>query len=633
MKSHHNAKAIEAQYEVRIGGDSRWQHQARDLRDLRRATSGDSWRVLYVAFMGSGKTVVAAKLVNEWVAAGQRALVLTHRQEILEQTDAKLRKAGISEEKIGIIWRDSPRANPSAPVQLASIDTLVRRDRPEGITRIVIDEAHHAAAAKWRKVLAWYPGVPILGMTATPERLDGKPLGDLFDTMVESDPPETLINAGTISRPEVYGRDDDWMPDMTGSKKRGGDWRPEDAAAAMSGTVIVGSIPGHWRKHAENLPTVGFAATVAQAEGLVAAFMKAGIRAELLVGTMNSFRRRGALARLKSGETKVLWTCDVLGEGWDYPGARCAILARQTCSLARYLQWCGRVMRAGAVTPKILDHCGNYSIHQGPPWQDQEWDLHKKRGDRKIVARKAEGGRVEWLPPVQIEGQLVRLGEKPRQRVCAGIPGRNCDKIPHRAAFYSKQIQSRRGEPWRCKSCAAHPNVLLPQEYCAGSGDGLLCKNKTPVRAFSPKQTRSRNGEPWICQSCFLKKRDRHIVNRQLVCDGCFGEPCPKAAIPPRKALHPSSFRNRGGPWKCVSCAMRKTAPSTQLICAGWKGKCPSAAVPVKHAFNPAIVRSRNGEPWRCKSCGARKATDTIGKSRLREIRQRAWDSRKGKKS
>lgn len=120
-------------------------YQKRDYRDvLARCEKVRS--VLYVAFMGSGKTVVAAAVIRKWVAQGDRVLILTHTREILRQTHDKLLAAGITEKQIGWIWRNHARTDPKAPIQLASLDTLVRpsRELPKNITRIVVDEAHHA---------------------------------------------------------------------------------------------------------------------------------------------------------------------------------------------------------------------------------------------------------------------------------------------------------------------------------------------------------------------------------------------------------------------------------------------------------------------------------------------------------
>lgn len=441
--------------------DKRYIHQKSDLKKLREATNKETWRVLYVAFMGSGKTHVAATLIREWVRAGLSILILVHKREILEQTWSKLLENGLTEDDIGVIWQRDRRANFTAPIQLANISTLARRERVSGVRRIVVDEAHHAPAASWQKVIGWYPAVPVLGLTGTPERLDGKPLRDSFDVMVESVTVEKLIKNGCISKPEVWTREDHWLPDMHGKVKVFGDWSNKDAAAAMNRSKIIGELPMYWRKHARGMPTVGFAATIKQATKLVKTFNDAGIASELLTsskldGTKTlELQRKQVLERLKSGKTKVLWTCDILGEGWNFPAARCAILARPTASIARYLQWCGRVMRAGPEPPIILDHAGNYYVH-GLPWEEQGWSLTGRRPKKKTIARATESGRVVILEPIEVDGELVRADEKPRQKVCTGWSEKDTvhpcptQAKPGLHALRSKLVLGQ----WRCKPCS-----------------------------------------------------------------------------------------------------------------------------------------------------------------------------------
>jgi DNA repair protein RadD len=438
-----------------------YRHQHEDLKRLHEATTGESWRVLYVAFMGSGKTHVATKLIRRWVQARLPVLILVHKREILEQTWSKLLENDLREEQIGVVWQRDRRAKPNAPIQLASILTLARRRPPKGIRIIVVDEAHHIPAASWQKVIGWYPGIPILGLTGTPERLDGEPLEGSFNTMVESSPVQTLIENGCIDKPEVWTREDHWLPDMRGMAKVGGDWKNKDAAAAMNRSKIIGELPMYWEKHAHGMPTVGFAATVKQATKLVDTFNASGITSELLTsskldGTKTlEAQRKQVLERLRNGTTKVLWTCDILGEGWNFPAARCAILARPTASIARYLQWCGRVMRAGHQTPIILDHAGNYYIH-GLPWEEQGWSLTGRRPKKKTIARATEGGRVVLLEPIEVNGELVRADEKPRQRVCVGwADSKTVHPCPTKAkpgllALRSKLVLGQ----WRCRPCS-----------------------------------------------------------------------------------------------------------------------------------------------------------------------------------
>ncbi len=388
-------------------------YQRRDYRDVLAACERYR-RVLYVAFMGSGKTVLAASLIRTWVARGERVLIVAHTREILRQTDAKLRAAaggGLSKASVGWIWRDGidddgdSRARPDAHVQLASLDTLRRRELPTGIRRLVIDEAHHAPAKKWRAVIDAYPEARVLGLTGTPARLDGQPLGDIFEEMVQSEPTETLIEQGWISRPEY------WTPEWNAKLPRnsGGELSSGEADRAMTGTPILASMVSEWRQHAEHLPTVGFAATKEKATLYAEQFAKAGIASGTLFGTDTDLVRMGTLARLRSGKIRVVWTCDVLSEGWDYAGLRCVMLARPTLSIARYLQQVARCMRQGHAPPVILDLWGAWRIFD-PPWSDHGWSLNKAVRKGICVGIRAANGSVTWSPPIEIDGRLVRAG-------------------------------------------------------------------------------------------------------------------------------------------------------------------------------------------------------------------------------
>lgn len=426
-------------------------YQRRAIRDILRALATHR-RVLFVEFMGAGKTVIAASLARDWLASGARILVLTHRAEILRQTVARFARAGIPEGSIGVIWSDHA-TNAGALVQVASVATLARRDAPEGVTHVIVDEAHHASAASWKRILGWYPDAKVLGLTATPERLDGKPLREFFDEMVVGEPCENLIEAGWLARPEIWTREDGWLP--KGMRKSGGDYTLASAAHAMNGSTIVGGIPKAYLKHARGLPAVLFAATKEQARGLVKAFARAKVSAETFLFEDSDAERAAKLARLRGGKTMVLCTCDILAEGWDFDGCRCVIMARPTASLARYMQWAGRCMRPGERSV-ILDHAGNYAAHLAP-WEEREWSLDGLPRKSLHSAQVDREGRVTFLEPVEVDGRLVRAGEVQRQAVCPGVLGdTSCPRKakPPQEAFRRSPVARRGGGPWVCGCCA-----------------------------------------------------------------------------------------------------------------------------------------------------------------------------------
>ena len=531
-------------------------YQKRAVRDVERKFL-TLRSVLLTEFPGAGKTHEAAEIIRRYLARGKRVLILAHRSEILKQTARKLKQAGVPAASLGFIWAEMG-LNLGAPIQIASVATLVKRlqspDFDLEFDLVVVDEAHHAQAASWRKILARYPAAKTLGLSATPERLDGKPLREFFEELIEGEPCENLIEAGWIAKPEIWTREDGWRPQ--GLKKTGaGDYSARSAAASMGRSTIVGGIPKAYLKHARGLPGVGFAATKGQARRLVRAFRRAGIASETLFGSDTEVQREAKLARLKNGKVAVLWTCDVLGEGWDYPGARCVILARPTASLARHIQWCGRGMRPGSRSV-ILDHAGNYAAH-GAPWEEREWSLDGRPKQSLTIAQVDSEGRVSFLEPIEVAGRLVRADSQTRQTVCAGFHDSPCpDQVkPPRGAFSRCLVARRHGAPYRCLSCTRRHNAARRQQtVCAGFHDSPCPDQvKPPMGSFKPHAVAIRHGAPYRCLSC--TRRHNAARRQQTVCAGFHDSPCPDQVKPPGRAFTPTSIAKRhGAPYRCRRC-------------------------------------------------------------------------------
>src|SRR4051812_17763633 len=167
--------------------------------------------VLLVAPTGSGKTTIAAEMIRGAVARQGAVLFLAHRKELIDQCSARLDGVGVEH---GVIMAGHRRVAPGCPVQVASIPTLVKRlDRLPRATLIVVDEAHHARAGTYGSVLGSYPGVPVIGLTATPWRLDNRGLGELFEDLVVASTPRELIAAGHLVPFTGFAYD---IPDLKG---------------------------------------------------------------------------------------------------------------------------------------------------------------------------------------------------------------------------------------------------------------------------------------------------------------------------------------------------------------------------------------------------------------------------------
>lgn len=347
----------------------RYQHMA-----VQRVIDSLRSNPVLVAPTGSGKTVMGCALVN-WLQ--RPTLWIAHRKELIDQAARTLE--GYLDFPPGIIMAGYDPSELSQ-VQVASVQTLVRRVMPHA-ELIVIDEAHHATACAYKEIIAEYPNVPRVGLTATPFRLDGQGLGDMFGELVVAAYTDELCSRGVLHAPKVYAGH---SPDLRGVKKSMGDYVTSQLAARMNETGLVGDIVETWLKRAEGKKTVAFAVNVEHSQSIMQQFRDAGIAAEHVDGGTPRGERDAILKRLRSGETTIVSNCMVLTEGWDLPALECAIIARPTASLNLHLQMIGRIMRAadGKDGCVVLDHAGNHHTH-GLVTRRITYSLHGKNiGDK-----------------------------------------------------------------------------------------------------------------------------------------------------------------------------------------------------------------------------------------------------------
>jgi DNA repair protein RadD len=350
-------------------------YQVRAIEDVRQALRRGRKRVLLTVPTGGGKTLTAAAVLAAALAKGSRTLFAAHRKELIDQTCTTFCRLGVT--SFGVVRAQDIRTDLSQPIQIASVQTLARRPVLEGIKIVVIDEAHRSVSPTYRKYLFdAYPEAVFLGLTATPCRGDGKPLGADWEELVIGARYSELIEGGHIVAPLVYSTP--VLPDLTAIKTVAGDYDQEALEAAVNKGSLIGNVLEQWHKLAGGRTTVCFAVTVAHSQAIVAMFTQAGVRAEHLDGTTPEAERALILQRLADGVTQVVSQCGVLTEGWDLPSCKCAILARPTKSLGLYMQCAGRVLRPHeGIDPLILDHAGNFDIH-GAPHEDREWSLSDK---------------------------------------------------------------------------------------------------------------------------------------------------------------------------------------------------------------------------------------------------------------
>lgn len=347
-------------------------YQAAAVQAVRDAFR-DVRRVLYVLPTGGGKTVTFSYIVSQARRKGKRVVVVAHRIEIIRQISRALDRQGVVH---GII---APGHTPTTDlVQVAMVQTLCNRlDTMPEPDLLVVDEAHHTVAGSWQKVTAAWAAALQLGVTATPERLDGRGLGGSFDAMVLGPNPRDLIDMGSLADFTYLAPPSEL--DLSDVHSRGGDYALDELAAAMERSTILGDAVQHYAKYLGGKPCIAFCISVNHAEAVAERFRAAGWRAASIDGGMTKRERDGILADLEGGKLDVLTSCDLVSEGFDVPAVQGALLLRPTKSLALFLQQVGRALRPKKDGSKavILDHVGNCHRHGLPDWS-RDWTLDGK---------------------------------------------------------------------------------------------------------------------------------------------------------------------------------------------------------------------------------------------------------------
>jgi superfamily II DNA or RNA helicase len=381
---------------------------------------------------------MAAELIKKAVEAfSQRVLVVAHRKELIDQFHAVLLQAGL---RVGVMRGQDERTDPAAPVQVGTIQTLARRELPKA-DLVIVDEAHRCPGESYCTLLEAYPLATILGLTATPARLDGKPLSDHFDTLVQVAPYSELIQAGAIVAPTIYAAR--VLPKLKGVRRTAGDFNEGDLAQAVRHPHVVGDVVRSWLRLARlpelgpcheplYLPTVLFAVSIEHSKELVQRFGDNGCRAAHLDGSTPEHERERILGDLDAGRLDLVSNVGVLCEGWDQPRVKCLIMTRPTLSLALWMQCAGRILRPHlGQTPLILDHSGNVDRH-GMPHEDRVWSLEGKV-TRGPVAQAFRMCRSCYAYVVGFPCPICGAEGDVKERRIRNVPGEMHEVTPKRA--------------------------------------------------------------------------------------------------------------------------------------------------------------------------------------------------------
>lgn len=334
--------------------------------------SSGNRRVMLQLPTGGGKTVLFAALAREFVSKGESVLVLAHREELIVQAQEKLEQ--ITGAPVGII-KAGYKPNPLFPIQVGSVQTLTRRSNFPPAALVICDEAHHSCSQSYTSIFESYPDAYVLGVTATPARIDGQGFKRLYDALVLGPSVAELIEQGHLCKFKLFGATQ--MVKTKKVRKTGGDFNQRELKQAVNTSISMGDLIETWQKNAPGKKTVVFGVDIEHSKSIAAAYTEAGIPAEHLDGETPDTERKAILQRFRSGQTIILSNCGVISEGVDVPSIEAIQCVRPTQSLPLWLQMVGRALRPhpGKEHAIIIDHSENWLVH-GLPNEERDWSLN-----------------------------------------------------------------------------------------------------------------------------------------------------------------------------------------------------------------------------------------------------------------
>jgi superfamily II DNA or RNA helicase len=379
-------------------------YQGQILNDVRDEMLRGTRAIVAQAPTGSGKTALAVKMLGTAAQRGMGGLFLVHRRELVKQTIKAFDRVGVD---YGII-ASGFEPDRKAKIQIASVQTYRRRwqnfERPK---LVVWDECHHVAAGTWSGIFKGIASAFHVGLSATPERLDGAGLSEYFKAMVNGPSTRHLIEEGWLCPYRLYAPPG---VSVSGLHTRMGDYVKSELSSAVDKPTVTGDAIREYKRRCEGGRAVVFCVSIEHSKHVVAQFQAAGIAAAHVDGETPHDERDETLAALERGSIRVVSNVELFGEGFDLPAIDCVIGLRPTQSLALVLQQWGRALRPvygigdtstkeGRIasiknSPKpyaiLLDHAGNCQRH-GLPDDDRTWSLAGMSG-------KARGASGESAP-------------------------------------------------------------------------------------------------------------------------------------------------------------------------------------------------------------------------------------------
>lgn len=371
----------------------------------------------------TGKTVIMSEIARRATAKGNRVMFIIHRQEVLDQAKATFEANNVD-------------------MELASfgmVQTYTRRlNTLEEPSIIFVDEAHHALANSYQRILNAFPHALKLLFTATPTRLGHDQLDKVATDLVLGKSVKELIGQGFLAPFDYYSINDIDLKKL--KKKSTGGYTNASMDEAISATVF-GSVTEHYQRLAQGKQAVVYCHSVKSAKNIADEFRKLGISAAEIDGATDKKERERLISQFRNQEITILTNVELFTEGLDLPNVDCVIMVRPTDSLSLYLQFAMRCLNPrDGKKAIIIDHVANYMQH-GLPSDDRDWKAlmvsttKRKRADDdrlniiqcehclKVFEREEVTGnecpncgmplRKKLSEPVTTQAELKKITEKP----------------------------------------------------------------------------------------------------------------------------------------------------------------------------------------------------------------------------
>jgi superfamily II DNA or RNA helicase len=359
-------------------------YQEEGIDNIKTAFNKKHKRVLFVQPTGTGKTVMFADMVAKAAQIGNTSIIVVPRVHLITQTAKKLEEFGI---KVITIRESKKKLIVEAGQVLVDTEKTIANRLKSGLLEIdpkfiIIDEAHHSEAKTHQKIISYFPKSFLLGMTATPIRLDGKGFENTFDKIIQTHPYSYFLERNIIAAPVYYNKQMDI--NLAEIKITKNDFNEQELSAIVTKDENIAHVFKNYNQCAYGKKFIAFAVDTIHGEELCKEFNAYGINARCIFAYTSEKERVTILNEFKEGNIVGIFNVDVFSEGFDCPDIDCVILARPTKSLSKYIQQVGRGLRNPNQGVKreviVLDCAGNNTIHNGSATEDRFYTL---KGEKK----------------------------------------------------------------------------------------------------------------------------------------------------------------------------------------------------------------------------------------------------------